>query len=71
MEKDQIIRSQQLQIKTLNDVIYKQDHIMMNSDAMIDILKAQITAEKKNNKKLFIGAGIGAAVVGVLVVVFR
>ena len=71
MEKDQIIRSQQLQIKTLNDVIYKQDHIMMNSDAMIDILKAQITAEKKNNRKLFLGAGIGAEVAGVLVVIFR
>ena len=39
--------------------------------SMIDILKAQITAEKKNNRKLFLGAGIGAALVGVLVVVFR
>ena len=60
--KESLIRSQQAQINTLNEIIIKKDAMLMNSDAMIDILKSQIAAEQKKQKKFWYGAGAGVAV---------
>ena len=44
----------------------------MNSDRIIYSLKAQVEAERKDKKKYMLyGAGVGIAVVGVLVAILK
>ena len=69
MEKDYIIRSQNGQIGALGEIIDKKDAMLMNCEAMMEGLKAQIAAEQKARKKYMLyGAGVGVAVVGVVMV---
>jgi hypothetical protein len=67
--RDCIIQSQQTQIGTLHSIIIKKDAIIMNGEASMDNLKAQMKAAQK--KHLLIGTGIGAAVAGVLVMILK
>jgi hypothetical protein len=70
--KDYIIDSQKSQINTQDEIIIKKDLIITNNNTVIESLKAQIKAEKKERKKYFLmGTGAGAIVVGVLVVVLK
>ena len=70
--KDNIIQSQNEQIGVLSSILIKNDIIIKNSDAIIENLKAQIAAERNDRKKyVLFGAGVGATVVGVLVVTLK
>ena len=68
--KDNLIQSLQSKIDILNEINSKKDTMLTNNDAMLSILKKQIADEQRRRKKAFwYGAGVGAIVVGIVVVV--
>ena len=69
--KDYVIKSQQSQINALNEIIIRKDAMLKNSDAMIDNLKKQVAAEQKDMRKFWYGAGAGAAVAGVVILILK
>ena len=70
--KDLIINSQQIQINALNEIIVRKDAMLMNSDAMIDVLKKQVVAEQKNRKQYTLyNIGIGMVIGGIVVAILK
>ena len=69
MAKDYIVQSQQTQIGTLNTMLLKKDAMLLHSDAAIESLKKQMKTERK--KYALTGAGVGAAVVVMLVAMVK
>ena len=67
--KNYLIDNKQAQIATLGEIILTKDWIIANTEAINKNLKAQIAAERK--KYFWYGAGVGAVVVGVVVVILK
>lgn len=65
--RDYIIQSQQSQINTMYEIDVRKDAMLMNNDAMMDVLKSQIEAERRKQKKYAVMGGcVGAALLMVL-----
>jgi CRISPR/Cas system CMR subunit Cmr6 (Cas7 group RAMP superfamily) len=70
--KDRIIQSRKEQVETMNEILSRKDRMIENHLEAIDHLEKQVKYEQRNHKKyLFLGCGVGAAVVSVLVVVLK